>query len=140
MFCKKVGGVLQGWNKQELADFCRIKDNDAGRQIVCTMLSKCINEPFAWPSMLGDPSLLLRGFWKGRHIAAVDLRLAPLRMIHMSSGKATLGVVLIPNVAAAPPPNADLLGGHHPHKKRVLAHTRTSSYSYYYYYYDCNLP
>ncbi len=92
IFCKKVGSVLQGWNKKELSDFCRIKDNDAGRQIVSTMISKCINEQFAWPSMLGSVNELLAGFWKGRHNAAVDLGLAPLRMVHVSSGKATLGV------------------------------------------------
>ena len=52
MFCTKVAGVLQGWYKTELSDYCRIKDNDAGRRIVATMLSKCMDEQFQWPSML----------------------------------------------------------------------------------------
>lgn len=91
LFCKKVGSILQGWSKSELAESCRIKDNEAGRQIVSTMLMKCMNEQFAWPSMLFLGNI--PNFWKGgRHPGAVDCALAPLRMIHISSGKATLGV------------------------------------------------
>lgn len=97
LFCKKVGSILQGWSKRELADSCRIKDNETGRQIVSTMLMKCINEQFAWPSMLlgGKKEEDVVNFWKGgRHPGAIDCALAPLRMIHTSSGKATLGVDL----------------------------------------------
>ena len=97
MFCKKIGGILQGWHKQELGAYCRIKDNDAGRQIVSTMLCRCINEQFEWPSMMRMATstghiVRREGFWKGRHPAAVNLSLAPLRMVHVNSGKATLGV------------------------------------------------
>lgn len=93
-FCRKLGGVLQGWSKRELSDGCRVKDTEVGRQIVGQMLLKCINEQFGWPSMFQGTDDTLMEFWKRRHPAPTNRSLAPLRMVHTGNGRATLGVDL----------------------------------------------
>ena len=108
-FCHGAAVELHRLFWKPLHEFCQIDPSEDGTEVVRGMLVSSVNQPFAWPSILGSAETL-GAFWKDRappdlpagqvHSNASLLRdlarltLPPLRVLGMEVQRARLGVDL----------------------------------------------